>query len=176
MLVRLSELGLVDWQVLGESPAPLAEVALAGWGEGAFVVLSAIALFATANTVLIVLISTSRVVYGVSKEEYNSFPSVFARVHSNRKTPYVAVLLVAAVTIPFALVGDLGFVAGLANLALLAVFIIVNLSLLKLRYAGEPRDSGYRAPLNIGYFSITALVGLVSSLGLITFYLFQVLL
>lgn len=71
--------GLVDWQVLGESPAPLAEVALAGWGEEAFVVLSVIALFATSNTVLIVLVSTSRVTYGISKEEYNSFPSVFTR-------------------------------------------------------------------------------------------------
>lgn len=175
VLVGFSALGLVDWQVLGESPAPLAAVALAGWGEGAFVVLSVIALFATSNTVLIVLVSTSRVVYGVSKEEYNSFPSVFARVHPERKTPYVAVTLVAAVTIPFALVGDLGVVAGLANLALLAVFVIVNTSLLKLRYTGNPRQVGYRAPLNIGRFSITALVGLVSSLGLISFYVIQVI-
>ena len=175
VLVGLSALGLVDWQVLGESVAPLAEVALAGWGEGAFVALSAIALFATSNTVLIVLISTSRVVYGVSKEEYNSFPSAFARVHPTRRTPYVAVTLVAVVTIPFALVGDLGFVAGLANAALLAVFVIVNLSLLKLRYAGDPTDGGYRAPINIGRFSVTAFVGLISSLGLLLFYLSQVL-
>jgi APA family basic amino acid/polyamine antiporter len=173
VLVGLSALGLVDWRVLGESSAPLAAVALAGWGREAFVGLSVIALFATANTVLIVLISTSRVVYGVSKEEYNSFPSVFARIHPSRKTPHVAVLLVAAVTIPFALVGDLGFVAGLANLALLTVFVVVNASLLKLRYAGDPQDSGYRAPINVGRFSITALVGLVSSLGLIVFYLVQ---
>lgn len=173
ILVGLSALGLVDWQVLGSAPAPLATVAQAGWGGDAFVVLSAIALFATANTVLILLISTSRIVYGVSKEEYNSFPSVFATVHPVRKTPYVAVIAVAVVTIPFAAVGDLGDVAELANLALLTVFIIVNVSLLKLRYDGETREAGYRAPLNFGWVSITAVFGVLTSLGLIAFYLGQ---
>jgi len=173
LLVGLSALGLVDWNVLGDSQAPLAAVALAGWGEDAFVVLSAIALFATANTVLILLVSTSRVIYGVSKAEYNSFPAVFARVHPNRKTPYVAVSLIAVVTIPFALVGDLGVVAELANLALLTVFVVVNLSLLKLRYGGDAQETGYRTPLNVGRFSITAFLGLTTSVGLILFYLAQ---
>jgi APA family basic amino acid/polyamine antiporter len=173
VLVGLSALGLVDSGALGESQAPLATVALAGWGEGAFVALSAIALFATANTALILLISTSRVVYGVSKKEYNSFPALFARVHPRRKTPYAAVGLVGLVTVPFAFVGDLGFVAELANLALLAVFVIVNLSLLKLRYDGDSGKDGYRAPLNVGRFSVTALLGLVTSVGLILFYLLR---
>jgi len=175
VLVGLSALGLVDWRVLGDSRAPLAEVASAGWGEDAFVALSAIALFATANTVLILLVSTSRIVYGVSKEEYNSFPSAFARVHPDRKTPHVAVALVAAVTIPFAFVGDLGLVAELANLALLAVFVVVNLSLLKLRYDGAPQEEGYRVPLTVGWVPITALFGVATSLGLILFYLLQAL-
>jgi APA family basic amino acid/polyamine antiporter len=171
ILVGFSALGLVDWQTLGESQAPLAVVALAGMGQEAFVVLSAIALFATANTVLILLISTSRIVYGVSKEEYNSFPAVFSRVHSERKSPYVAVGLVGLVTLPFAFVGDLGVVAELANLALLAVFVIVNLSLLKLRYDGDPEEGTYRAPVNVGWFPVTAFLGAATSLGLIGFYL-----
>ena len=81
--------------------------------------------------------------------------------------------MVSAVTIPFVLVGDLGFVAELANLALLVVFVVVNASLLKLRYTGETQEEGYRAPLNIGDFSITALIGLGSSFGLIIFYFIQ---
>ncbi len=176
LLVGLSAVGLVDPEVLGGSAAPLAEVAGAGWGEDAFVGLSAVALFATANTVLIVLVSTSRVIYGVSKEEYNSFPSVFARVHPTRRTPHAAVLLVAAVTVPFALLGDLGVVASLANLSLLVVFVLVNLSLLKLRYTDDDIDEGYRAPVNVGRFSVTALVGLATSLALIGFYLSQLVL
>ncbi|MFB6142999.1 MAG: APC family permease [Halorientalis sp.] len=172
VLVGLSALGLVDAQVLGASPAPLATVAEAAWGSEAYTALSAIALFATANTVLIVLVSTSRIVYGVSKAEYNSFPAVFARIHPTRQTPWVAVVLVGAVTVPFVLLGDLGLVAELANLALLVVFVVVNLSLVKLRYTGE-KVEGYRAPVNVGRFPVTAAVGLLSSAGLILFYLLQ---
>jgi len=173
VLVGFSALGLVDWQALGAAEAPLAAVARAGWGAEAFVALSAIALFATANTVLIILISTSRIVYGVSKAEYNSFPAVFARVHPSRKTPYAAVALVALVTVPFAVMGDLALVAELANLSLLVVFVAVNASLLKLRYTGDTRASGYRAPVNVGRFSVTGFVGLASSFGLVCFYLVQ---
>jgi APA family basic amino acid/polyamine antiporter len=171
VLVGLSALGLVDWRTLGTSGAPLAAVALAGWGEGAFTALVGIALFATANTVLILLISTSRIVYGVSKAEYNSFPAVFARIHPTRRTPHVAVALVAVGAIPFAFVGDLGVVAELANLALLGVFVVVNLSLLRLRYDGASTGKGYRAPLNLGWFPVTAFCGLVTSLGLVAVYL-----
>jgi APA family basic amino acid/polyamine antiporter len=98
---------------------------------------------------------------------------VFARVHPTRKTPHLAVTLVALVTIPFALVGDLGLVAELANLALLAVFVVANASLIKLRYSEETRSDGYRAPLNVGRFPLAAAIGLLSSLGLVLFYLFQ---
>lgn len=175
ILVGLSALGLVSWEVLGRSAAPLSEVARAGMGESAFLALSAIALFATANTVLIILISTSRLVYGVSKAEYNSFPTVFSRIHPTRKTPYIAVMLVGVVTVPFALLGELGLVAALANFALLVVFVIVNASLLKLRLAGPTPDGGYRVPLSVRNVPLPAVGGLISSLGLLGFYVVQLL-
>ena len=97
-------------------------------------VVAAIALTSTANTVLILLVSTSRLLYGVSKSEYRSFPTVFSRIHRTRQTPYLAVALVGGLTVPFVLIGDLGAVAGLANAALLIVFVLVNGALLKLRF------------------------------------------
>lgn len=129
----------------------------------------AIALFSTTNTVLILLISTSRLLFGVSREEYRSFPIIFSRIHPTRQTPQYAVFLVGAITIPFVFFGDIGQVAGLANLVLL-----INAALLKLRYE-QPTHSGFEAPLNIGHISLTAFGGLVSSLGLITFYFLELL-
>lgn len=172
-LVAVSALGLVDWQVLATSNSPLAEVARAGLGPSAFLLVSAIALFATSNTVLILLVSTSRLLYGVSKTEYRSFPSVFTRVHGTRQTPYLAVALVAVVAVPFVLLRDLGLVAELANVAILLVFVAVNASLLKLRYRPDEASGGFRAPLNVGEFSLTALGGLVTSAGMVLFYLIQ---
>jgi hypothetical protein len=56
---------------------------------------------------------------------------------------------------------------------LLAVFVVANASLIKLRYSENIRSAGYRVPLNVGRFPVTAGIGLLSSLGLVLFYLFQ---
>lgn len=171
LLVGLSAVSLVDWRVLGQSASPLAAVARVGWGTRGSTLLGAIALFSTTNTVLILQISTSRLLYGVSKSEYHVFPEIFSRVHSSRQTPHYAVMLVGIITIPFVFLGDIGFVAGLANLMLLVVFVLVNAALLKLRYSRPEQERGFRAPLNVGQLSITAVAGLISSLGLIAFYI-----
>lgn len=170
VLVGLSAVALVDWAVLGGSASPLADVARVGWGPAGAALLAAIALFSTTNTVLIIQISTSRLLYGVSKAEYHVFPELFSRVHPGRQTPHYAVLLVGLATVPWIFLDDIGVVAGLANLALLVVFVLVNAALLKLRYAQPDAERGFRAPLNVGQLSLTAVGGLLSSLGLIAFY------
>lgn len=170
VLVGLSAVALVDWRTLGASSSPLAAVALAGWGPVGATVLAAIALFSTTNTVLILQISTSRLLYGVSKAEYHVFPTTLSRVHPSRRTPHYAVAVVGLGTVPFVLLGDVGRVVGLANLTLLVVFMLVNAALLELRYARPEAERGFRAPLNVGRLSLTALGGILSSLGLIGFY------
>jgi APA family basic amino acid/polyamine antiporter len=170
VLVALSAIGVVNWEALGNSDSPLALVARAGGGDVAASVITAIALTSTANTVLILLVSTSRLVYGVSKSEYRSFPTVFSRVHAARQTPYLAVALVGGVTIPVTLLDDLGQVASLANGGLLIVFVVVNGALLKLRYDQPDERGGFTAPLTVGRLSVTALAGLVTSLGLFAVY------
>jgi APA family basic amino acid/polyamine antiporter len=170
VLVGLSSVALVDWAVLGASASPLSVVARAGWGPLGETVLAVIALFSTANTVLILQISTSRLLYGVSKAEYNVLPPLFSRVHATRQSPHYAVALVGLATVPFVFLADVGLVAGLANLVLLVVFVLVNAALLKLRYARPHADRGFRAPLNVGRLSLTAVAGLLSSVGLVAFY------
>ncbi|MFB6160564.1 MAG: APC family permease [Haloferacaceae archaeon] len=170
VLVGLSAVALVDWRALGGSASPLALVAAAGWGPLGARLLGAIALFSTTNTVLILQISTSRLLYGVSKAEYRVFPEAFSRVHPSRRTPHYAVLLVGLATIPFVFLGDVGAVAGLANLALLVVFALVNAALLRLRYTRPDARRGFRAPLNVGRLSLTALAGLATSVALVGFY------
>ncbi len=173
VLVGVSAVAIVDWQALGQSNSPLALVALEGWGPEAFTVISVIALFSTMNTVLITLISTSRILYGVSKDEYHFLPTVFSKVHRRTKTPHIAVLSVCLLSIVFTLPGDIGVVAGVANLFLLIVFVLVNGSLLKLRYRYPGFERGFKAPVNWGNFSFTAAAGFVTCLALILFYLLQ---
>jgi APA family basic amino acid/polyamine antiporter len=171
VLVGLSAVVLVDWQLLGASASPLALVAGARWGPLGANLLAAIALFSTTNTVLILQVSTSRLLYGVSKAEYQVFPAALSRVHPARRTPHLAVAVVCLGTLPFVFLEDIGVVAGLANLALLVVFVLVNAALLRLRFARPDVERPFRAPLNVGPVSLTAVGGLVSALGLCGFYL-----
>ena len=171
VFVGLSAVALVDWQTLGQSASPLAAVALAGWGPLGSTLLAVIALFSTTNTVLILQISTSRLLYGVSKSQYHVFPAVLSRVHPSRQTPHYAVALVGVLAIPFVLLGDIGLVAGLANFMLLLVFVLVNAALLKLRFSQPRVERGFRTPLNVGRLSLTAVAGVLSSVGLMLFYL-----
>jgi len=173
--VSLSSVGLVDWQTLGASASPLATVARAGWGAAGETTLAVIALFSTTNTVLILLVSTSRLLYGVSKAEHQSFPTLFSRIHPERRTPHYAVGLVGLGTLPFVFLGDVGLVAGLSNLVLLGVFVLVNLALLKLRYDRPDAERPFRAPLNAGWVSLTAVGGVLTSVALMGFFLFRVL-
>ena len=175
ILVAVSAVGVVDWQTLGNSASPLALVARAGAGVMTETVVGAIALASTGNTVLILLVSTSRLLYGVSKSEYRSFPTVFSRIHPSRRTPHYAVALVGGTTVPFVLVGDLGQVAAVANAALLVVFVVVNAALLKLRFDEPESREGFTTPLTVGRLSITALCGVVTSTGLLVFYLYSLL-
>ncbi|WP_277556147.1 APC family permease [Halobaculum limi] len=168
--VALSAVALTDTAVLGTSASPLAVVAEAGGGATVGALVGAVALAATANTVLVLLVSTSRLTYGVAKSEYRSLPTAFSRVHPRQHTPYLAVALVGALTVPFVLLGDLVVVAGVANAALLLVFVAVNAALVRLRYDRPSDRTGFTAPLTVGRISGTAVLGVFTSLLLLGFY------
>jgi len=118
---------------LSSSPAPLSLVfrEIAGVRPAT---ISAIAIVATLNTILAQMTKAARVIYGVARE--GELPAVFARVHRRTGTPLVATALVAASVIPLALFVPLTPLAEGTSLATLAVFALVNLALLRLRYRG----------------------------------------
>jgi APA family basic amino acid/polyamine antiporter len=69
----------VDFNSLAAFPAPFAKIADTYLGSGGFTLFTIIALFATANTVLLTLIAASRLTYGMAKG--GSLPFRFSSVH-----------------------------------------------------------------------------------------------
>jgi Gamma-aminobutyrate permease and related permeases len=167
--VAIAAVAVVDAAILGVSAAPLATVATAALGPNGGAILAVIALFATANTALMIVVSTSRVVYGVGKSQYRSLPPVFARVDAKHGTPVVAVMAVGFVAMAFALIGSLELVTMLTNLALLSVFVLVNAAAIKLHRRGE-LAGGYDPPLIYRGLSLTAVVGMVASMLMLGAY------
>ncbi|MBT4870573.1 MAG: amino acid permease [Candidatus Diapherotrites archaeon] len=121
-----------------------------------------IALFATANTILILLIVSSRMLYGMARE--NTLPKALAKIHKKNKTPYIAIAVAGVISILFALSGSIGVVAALTNLGVFLVFFAVNGALIAYRYNNrkeKKKDDGFRVPGNIGWLPILPTLGAI---------------
>jgi APA family basic amino acid/polyamine antiporter len=115
-------LSLVFREVAGVNPATI----------------SAIAIVSTLNTILAQMTMAARVIYGIARE--GDLPAIFARVHPRTGTPLIATACIAAAVVPLALFVPLTRLAEGTSLATLALFALVNLALLRLRYRGVPSN------------------------------------
>ena len=159
ILVSLSSVRILNWDDLSQSAAPLADVATRGLGMEGGITMSAIALFATASTVLITLVAGARILYGMAKS--GSLPSIFSRVHSKTGTPWVAVIGIFVTSVTFAFIGDIVIVANIVVFAIVITFAMINLSVILLRYVRPDEIRPFRVPLNVGKFPILPLFGFV---------------
>jgi amino acid transporter len=116
---------------LVDSSAPLLEVVELGPLSIPTRLFSAIALIAIFNTALINLIMASRLVYGMARQ--GILPKIFGRVDNQRQTPVVAIAFTAGIAITLILTAEVEALAETTVLLLLGVFILVNISVLKLR-------------------------------------------
>jgi len=153
----LSVVRVVNWEELGQSAAPLAAVAERSLGIGGSITLSAIALFATASTVLITLVAGSRILYGMAKSK--SLPLSLCKIHSKTKTPWIAVIGILITSMAFALIGDIVIVANITVFAVVITFATINLSVIVLRYTEPKLERSFRVPVNIGRFPLLPLFG-----------------
>ncbi len=162
--VAVTSVSVLNYNTLGLSSVPLADVAAVALGDNAFVLLSWIALFSTMNTVLVVMLGGSRIVYGMAHA--GSLPRSLSRVHSHYQTPWVAIFGIACLSILFVLFRDIITIANIANFMIFIVFLMVNLSLIKLRYSDPERKRPFKVPFSIGRLPLIPFFGVLSSLFL----------
>ena len=138
-LVALVAVFTIAPQELAISEAPLSMVfeKLSGASP---IYISAIAIFATANTILVQFIMVSRVIYGMS-EKSSSIPKIFGRVNAKTRTPILATIIVALFTLILAIAFPLDRLAELTSQAILLVWLLVNVALIKLKKKGPVPDS-----------------------------------
>jgi APA family basic amino acid/polyamine antiporter len=163
MGVAIAAIREVGWEALAGSKAPLALVVSRALGQYS-ASLSLIALFSTANTVLIFLIASSRMLYGMSKG--GSLPSLFSSV-GTRGTPHFSVALTCLAALAIVLAFDIKTVAQLTDLGVFMAYIAVNASLIALSSSGQKRT--FRSPRILG-FPILAFLGVAVSLIMLLFF------
>ena len=158
-VVGVSALG---WEELSRSNAPLADVVRRATGARVGAVVAVMALFATANTVLFLLLTSSRLMYGMAAS--GSLPRLMGAVHSKRRTPWVATLVAVVVAAVFALLGDIEAIAQLSNFAILTAFLVVNAALIRLRYTRPDLARPFRTPWSVGRMPVIPVLGIGTSL------------
>ena len=143
MLVTFTASMIVPTEQLAGSDGPLLEVVREGPLGIPLPVFSAIALLAVANGALINMIMASRLLYGMAHQ--GILPAAFARVHSSRRTPLVAIVFTTVLAMVLISLGELDTLAATTVTLLLLVFIAVNTAVLVLRR--DPVDhEHFRAP------------------------------
>ncbi len=165
VLVAIVAVSVVPWDKLATSHAPLAEVASIALGNNARMLLAITALFATANTVLLMLVTDSRLLYGMANE--GILPKKLANVHLTQKTPWIAAIVVGGLSMFAVLAGDITFLANSTNFTVLVTFTIINLSVIWFNYREPAAKRPYLSP-RIGSFPVSAVFGTATSILLLS--------
>ncbi|MBD2083424.1 APC family permease [Trichocoleus sp. ST-U3] len=160
VLVSWLAVQVISSAELAASKAPLLEVVQRSQPNFPAVIFSLIALFAVLNTALLNFVTASRLLYGMSRE--GLLPSWLGKLHPRRATPYRTLVVILPLVIFLALSGTLQFLAGTTATLILAMFSLVNLSLLVIKRQ-EPRTTGFQVP------SAIPALALISNLILIAF-------
>jgi amino acid transporter len=159
VLVSLAVVTLAAPAELAGSAAPLALAIEKAW-PGAGQLVSAIALFATANTVLITLIATSRLAFSMSRD--GEIPRIFGKVLPHRHTPWAAAVLTLAMSAVLIPIGNVKILAEFSSFSALLAFFAVNISLIVLRYRLPEHHRPFRLPLSIGRMPLLPLLAIAS--------------
>ncbi|MBI4896465.1 MAG: amino acid permease, partial [Candidatus Aenigmarchaeota archaeon] len=160
ILISVSSISLLGAEKLAASSAPLTEV-MTSVIPHAGVLMTLIALFATSNTVLAILIAVSRMLYGLARN--NIFPAFCAKT-GVRKTPYVSVFIVGLLALAFLLIGGIKTIALLTDVGIFIVYVFINASVIFLRYHQPRAKRTFRTPFSIGWLPVLPLLGIVSAL------------
>ncbi len=173
-LTAISVVSILPYSEIADSPAPLNSVTTAVLGPIGGIIMSFIALFATANTVLIMMIVTSRMMYGMARDK--ALPEGLSKVSQKYRTPALAVLITMILTMIPLFFGDISIVANATVFGVLITFFMVNLSLIALRRKKPDLERPFKLKPNIGWIPIIALLGCIVCFGLLfTFNLLTVI-
>jgi len=165
VLVALSVVSVLGWQQLAVSNSPFTDIVSGTLGTDAAVVIAIVALFATANTALMSMYASSRILYGMTGASF--LMAGFAWVHPVQRTPWIAILVSGVLSCILIFAGDITFIANVTNFTLFVTFIVINAAVIVLRYHSPDTSRPFRIPFSIGRLPLVPLAGIIFCLFLL---------
>ncbi|MEO8132380.1 MAG: amino acid permease [Betaproteobacteria bacterium] len=167
LVVALVAVLSVPLDALATSDAPLALMFEHATGASPKI-MAIIGLFAVINGALIQIIMAARMLFGMSREGW--IAAGIGEVHAQTQTPILATVLVSAGVLVLALALPLVTLAKVTSFAVLAVFALISLALIRLKHRGPGAAGVYTVPHWVPYASMVTASAL---LGFQTFSLLQ---
>ena len=167
VLVAVAVVSAMGWERLFASHAPFADMMTATLGPGAAVVIAVIALFATANTSLMSMYASSRILFGMSGS-YKKTQRI-TWIHLRRQTPVVAIGICGILTLAFVFAGDISLVASVTNFTLFVTFAVINAAVIALRFHAPDLPRPFRIPGSFGRLPVFPVAGLAFCLALLAY-------
>jgi APA family basic amino acid/polyamine antiporter len=164
-ITAISVVSILPYSEIAASPDPLSAVASSALGPVGGIIMSLIALFATANTVLIMLIVTSRMMYGMARDK--ALPESLCKISEKHRTPIISVFLTMIITMVFIFFGDISIVANATVFGVLINFFLVNLSVIVLRKKYPEQNRSFKVQPNIGWVPVLPILGSAICIGLL---------
>lgn len=109
-----------------------------------FGIAAAATLVAAANSAMLGL---SRLSYSLATNR--QIPSLIGRLHPTRSTPFVAIVIAAAIAAGLVIPGDLDFLVGIYAFGALLGLTIAHLSIIVLRFREPDRRRPYAVPFSV---------------------------
>ena len=120
--------------------------------------MSAIAIVATLNGIIVSIIMASRVLYGLARR--GQLPAALGSVHHLTRTPLLGTAATTAIVLALALLIPLEGLAELSSRLTLVMFVFVNLSLVLMRRReSAPPEGIYVAPRGVPLAGVVATGG-----------------
>lgn len=123
-------------------------------------IITLIAIVATVNGIIVQLIMSARVLYGLANR--GSLPSVLARINPITRTPLVSTGLSVVVVLGLALAFPITRLAEWTSVITLAIFILVCAALIRIKKEDSPAPEGtFVVPVWVPYGGIIACAALL---------------
>ena len=103
----------------------------------------------------------SRLIYGMARQ--GLLPALLGRVHPVRKTPHVAIMVLAAIVAILAFVGNIKDLASATSLLLLMVFGLMNVALIVLKLRPGEERGQFEVPLIVPFLGSLICLALIAS-------------
>ncbi|GAA4781166.1 amino acid permease [Stakelama sediminis] len=131
VIVAVTALGnLTPAQIQHDQEYVLAVAARPTLGQAGFLLIGVAALLSTASAINATLFGAARLAMVMARER--ALPRVFSLQERKRPVPYIALLVLTALSLAFALLAPLSIISAFASATFLMIFAGVNLAALRL--------------------------------------------